>query len=70
MMTSGAIEANGAEPIYPFGDRVLYYRPKALFVHCSSGDCNYDMPLANLMSPIITADAWARGQIIKKVDVK
>lgn len=52
MMTSGAIKNgsinNTTSPWY----RDLYYHAEALSVYCTSGDCNYDMPLANLKTPI------------------
>lgn len=52
MMTSGAIK-NGAvnsttSPWY----KDLYYHPDSLSIYCVSANCNYDMPLANLKTPI------------------
>lgn len=52
MMTSGAIKdstlSNSNSPWY----KDLYYHPDALSVYCTSADCNYDMLLQNLKTPI------------------
>ena len=43
MMTTNAI---------PTG-KSYYYPPDAVSVFCVSGDCNYDMPLAALKTPVM-----------------
>jgi hypothetical protein len=52
MMTSKAIKdssiASTTSPWY----KDLYYHPDALSVYCTSANCNYDMPLGNLKTPI------------------
>jgi hypothetical protein len=52
LMTSGAIRdiavSNSASPWY----KDLYYHADALSIYCTSANCNYDMPLANLKTPI------------------
>lgn len=52
MMTSGAIRnPNLSNPRSPWYED-LYYHHSALSIYCVSADCNYDMPLANLKTPI------------------